>query len=663
MYDMIIYMLSVLFLILTILSCYVIVRRLGEKVFRSGAEMLAVSVPMAIATTGLLSSAGAVFLPQGISTWVAIAVLVFIAGVCFRSARPLWPAWPVGEFSVGSKVWYAGLILVLGGFMVFLVISTVQPGADSGSIQIPEKESGDIVYHLSQILRVGGTENWNFEEPSYAGEFIRYPFLINAFSGYLLRLGAPLVFAYHLPMIMLIIPLLFGLMLLCRQLGLGKVHTILVIAGAFFGSGMAYLLGYDFNAGAAGVAYPHQHVNYIGLIAGYYVNQRAFALGMTLLMFSLVAFFRGLKDDDINGFKWAGFLFGLLPLAHAHTFIAGAVFYGIVLLYYIVRYFARGDMLFYGLVRGVLFYGVFTAIVPVICMFLLPKEVLGGVPAFRLGWMSDPNGVGGLKLPSPEASKLGPWLTYALYNFGSLLLLPLLIFSGFKKKMGEVFWLVAITALAFWVVPNLIQFQIWDYDNNKLFVYAVMFSAIAAALAVKSLKLRPVRTGAMVLLFASVIGALYIPSLKLRYMVTQDFHDTLTMFSPEEQNAISWVKKNTTEDAAFITSAVIPHRETLLNSVVIGSSRRATIGYVLWLYTHGIDCTERLNKVEKFLSDGDRSHLDGLPADYLLVDRFLRAKYPDLEKTLGGTGLNQAYQSQAAEGSDYSSRLSIYKLK
>lgn len=656
-------MLSVIFLILSVLACYIIVRKLGAKVFITGVEILAVSVPMAIVLIGLLASASAVFLPQGVSVWLALTVLVVVAGICFRSARPFWLAWPAGEQSVGSKIWYAVVIAVVGGFMAFLVLNTVRPGIEPGSIQIPAKESGDIVYHLSQILRVGGTENWNFEEPSYAGEFIRYPFLINAFSGYLLKFGAPLLLAYHLPMILLIAPLLFGLMLLCRQLGFGKLHTILVLASAFFGSGLAYLLGYDFNAGAAGVAYPHQHVNYLGLISGYYVNQRAFALGLTLLMFSLIAFFRGLKNDDLNGFKWAGFLFGLLPLAHAHTFIAGSVFYGIVFLYYIVRYFVRGDMLFYGLMRGVMFYGVFTAIVPVMCMFLLPKEVLGGVPALRLGWMSDPNGVGGLKLPSVGADKLGPWLMYAVYNFGSLLLLPVLAFLGFKKKMGEVFWLVALTALALWVVPNLIQFQVWDYDNNKLFVFAVMFSALAAVMAVKSLTSRPVRAGATILLFGAVLGALYIPSLKLRYMITQDFHETLTMFSAEEQKGISWVRTNTPEDAAFITSAIIPHRETLLNSVVIGSSRRATIGYVLWLYTHGIDCTERLNKVEKFLLDGNRVNLEGLPADYLLVDQFLRAKYPDLEKNLSTAGLSPVYESQGRESANYSSRLSIYKLK
>lgn len=650
-------MIAVLYLALSVLACYAIVRRLGSTVFRSGIESLAVSAPLAIALTSMLASAGAVFLAQGTAAWLALGILLIVGIFCWRSSSQagieLWPAW---QPEAGHKLWYIAVLIIVGGFMAFLVINTVRPGADAGSIQIPAKESGDIVYHLSQILRVGGTQDWNFEEPSFADEFIRYPFFINAFSGYLLKFGAPLLVAYHAPMLLLILPLLFGFLLLCRQLGLGKIHTLIVLAATLFGSGLAYAFGYDFNAGSAGVAYPQQYVNFTGLIAGYYVNQRAFALGFALFVFSLIAFFRGLKEDDINGFKWAGFLFGLLPLAHSHTFIVGAIFYGVVFLYYIIR----RDRLVYGLVRGVGFYAVFTAIIPVLCMLVLPNQVLGGVPAFRLGWMSDPAGVGGLRLPLPDAPKLGPWLKFALYNFGSLLLFPLVALAGIKKKAGEVFWLIFLSALAMWLVPNLIQFQIWDYDNNKMFVYAVMFSAIAAVLAVKSLSYSIARKIALALLIAATLASLVIPAMKLKYMVAVDFRETLSMFTKEQQDASSWIKANTPETAAFISSAVIPARETLLNPVVIGSSRRATIGYILWLYTHGIDATERLNKVEAFLNDGDRSHLSDIPADYLIADPILRNKYPGLETALAGAGLSPVYEGT---GPDHPSHLSIYKLK
>jgi hypothetical protein len=87
-----------------------------------------------------------------------------------------------------------------------------------------------------------------------------------------------------------------------------------------------------------------------------------------LLLFSLLAFVRGVREENLTAWKWAGFLFGLLPFAHSHSFFAGGIFYTVVLLYYIIR---RNPMAF-DFIRGVVFYGTFTAIVPLIIMLIAP---------------------------------------------------------------------------------------------------------------------------------------------------------------------------------------------------------------------------------------------------------------------------------------------------
>ncbi len=171
-------MVGILYLVLTIFAAFLIVRRLGSAVFRSGLESLAVSIPAGIAATGLLASAGAIFLPQGPAAGVALGSLLIFGGICwYSSARQGITMWPSLEISRKDKIWYAATIVLLGGFLTFLVIGTLRLNSDN-SISIPKQASVDVVYHLSQVMRVGLVENWNFEEPNFSGEFIRYPYFI-----------------------------------------------------------------------------------------------------------------------------------------------------------------------------------------------------------------------------------------------------------------------------------------------------------------------------------------------------------------------------------------------------------------------------------------------------------------------------------------------------
>jgi hypothetical protein len=642
-------MFGILYLVLIIFGSFLVVRRLGWGVFRSGVESLAVSIPFGIAASSLLASVGAIFLPQGAASGIVLGLLLIAGAVCwytsFRRGIALWPKFAVPR---AEKLWYAGVVIIVGGFLTFLVLGTLHLNSDH-SVSIPRQASVDVVYHLSQIERVALAGNWHFEEPNFSGEFIRYPYLINMFSGVMQKFGAPLSVAYHAPIILLIFSLLFGLLRFCRELGLGKFLSVLVLFTVFFGSGLAYLLGYDFNAGPLAVVYPQQHINYTGFVAGFFTVQRAFVLGFPLLIFSLLCFMRRLKEDNLAALKWAGVLFGLLPLAHSHSFFVGSIIYGAALLYYIFR---RSPIAF-DIVRGTVFYGTFVAAVPLLCMILLPQFNLGGVPMLRLGWMSDPNEIGGLNLAGFGSSRLHPWLLFMLGNFGTLLLLPLLALSGIRRRLHHIYWIILLSGLALWLVPNFVQLQTWDYDSNKLFVYAILFTAVAACLAINSWTGRARQIGVGVLVAVAVLS-LPIPILKLRHTVAAEKQDRVTIFTPAQQSASLWLRQNTPEDAVLLSSAANPSEESLLNGVVIGSGRATTVGYITWLYTHGIDYEKRLQKVQQFFQTGGISQLAEEPAGYLILDNLLRAQYPALETQLLKGGFSPVYQNNG---------LSIYKLK
>jgi hypothetical protein len=646
-------MLGILYLVLIVFASFLIVRRAGGTVFSSGLETLAVAIASGIAGSSLLASGLAILLPQGAAAGIVLGMLLIAGAICWASCQRqgilMWPKFAVPR---SEKLWYAGVVIIVGGFLTFLVLGTLRLNSDR-SVNIPRQASVDVVYHLSQIERVALAANWHFEEPNFSGEFIRYPYLINLFSGVMVKFGAPLSWAYHAPIILLIFALLFGFLRLCRELGLTKLLSVLALVLVFFGSGVAYLLGYDFNAGPLAVAYPQQHINYAGFIAGFFTVQRAFMLGLPLLIFSVLSFVRGIKEDNLTALKWSGVLFGLLPFAHSHSFFAGGIFYGVALLYYIIRYIVRRDPIVFDIVRGTVFYGTAVAIVPLLCMLLLPQYNLGGVPALRLGWMSDPKEIGGLNLAGLNSSRLQPWLLFMLGNFGALLLLPLMALSGILRRLGPVYWVAMLAGLALWIFPNIVQLQTWDYDTNKLFVYAILFSALAASMVVGSWNGWTRKLGLGVLI-AIVISSLPIPILKLRHMIASERKEEVTIFTPEQQLASAWIRQNTNEGAVIISSAANPSQQSLLNGAVIGSGRTATIGYITWLYTHGIDYEERLQKVQQFFQTGDLGALSDIPADYFILDGLLKNQYPALQSLLQKGGLAPVYQNNS---------LSIYKLK
>jgi hypothetical protein len=636
-------MFGIIYLFLTIAASFFIIRRLGSTVFQSGREALVVSVPFGITVSSLLASAFSFVLPMGSAAGVSLGIMILVAAVLWmRGGRgiKLWTGF-------GKELyWIAGVVVVLGLFLCFLQSRTL-----TGNIQtrIPRNASVDVVYHLSQVERVAQSQNWHFEEPNFAGEFIRYPYLINQFSGVMLKFGSVLTAAYHIPVFLLIFALLYGLLALCRALGLARWQSVLVTILVLFGGGLAYIYHYNFNADAISIAFPQQHINYAGLVASFLTVQRAFVLGLPLLLFSLLAFVRGVREENLTAWKWAGFLFGLLPFAHSHSFFAGGIFYTVVLLYYIIR---RNPMAF-DFIRGVVFYGTFTAIVPLIIMLIAPQYNLGGVPLLRFGWMTSATEVGRLNLPFPGASKFYPWIVFMITNFGALLLLPLLSLSGIRRRAGDAYYIFMFGGLALWLIPNLVQLQTWDFDTNKLFIYAVLFSGIAAALAINTWTGWAKKAG-FAILFLIMVAGLPIPVMKLRGIMV-NAKNTVSEFTPEQRAASNWLRANSGDDAVVLSGAAVnPTEESLLNGVTIGAGRTATVGYITWLYTHGIDYNDRLMKVQDFFKTGKKEALEGVPADFLVVDNLLNVQYPALEGQLAAQGLKPAYSQNG---------ISIYKLK
>ncbi|KKR46667.1 MAG: hypothetical protein UU22_C0014G0006 [Parcubacteria group bacterium GW2011_GWA2_40_8] len=623
-------------LILLVVACYFLLIRFAKGVFGESSEILAASVPVAFLLFSAITSVFLIVLP---TLWAGLigSFIIIVAGffsfyTLNKNKQNLW----VREDSDRHYGLLRFCITVLIFLTLFLLISQSLVQKPDGSLLIGRGAAVDTPYHLSQVTRIGLTEKWDFEEPNFSGEFIKYPYFINLLSGFILKLGSPLVFAFHAPIMLLVVSSIFLLVSFFRFLGLSKNIIIFAVLVTLFGGGLGYI---SYLQGVIdslplrhSAPYPMQNIAYPAMVPLFFMVQRTFVLGFVLFILSMRSFLEGLKNNNLIAFVWSGIIIGLLPLAHTHSFIAASLVVGAMLTYLLVRQ----DKLFFNAARGFIFFAVPLAIPSMGALLLLPKYLLGNIFSLRLGWMTTtlPNNAG-LNLPSADAVKFLPWLRYMWTNFGPLILMPFAILTVFKKlplKKELVF--LSLGALSLWAAPNIFQFQIWDFDTNKFFAYAILFSVAALGVAIESLnKNKKLATGALI---AAIIVSLPSGLISSFNILERGGEGGFVMFDKDQSNMVAWIRSNTDEDDVFLSSAAILDPNSIQNPVVIAAGRKATMGFSTWLFTHGIDFSERSEIIKLFFNNPEnaKAELEQIPADYLLVDDILRKYYPDLENRL-----------------------------
>ncbi len=639
--------LSAVFIFLLIGSAYFILWRFFNESFDSGVEILAVSTPLVFAVFAALASVFLLFLPTIVAGFLSFAAITGFGAFSFlKIKKECHGFWLADKSELKNKIFYYGLAVVLSVFLSILVLNSFKV-LPNGSWSFDKGATVDAPYHLAQVIRIGFTGQWDFEEPNFSGEFIRYPYFINLISGFLLKLGAPLGFAFHFPAVLLIFFMMLLLVLFFRFFGFGKFLITICVLGVLFGSGWGYV-AYFQNHGRVSlpirdnVPFPMQNISYPAMIPGFLLVQRPFLLGFPLFLFALLCFLKGLKNKSLSSFFLAGITAGLLPFSHSHSFIALCAAIGVVIAYL----FLSRDVLFFDAVRGFVFPASFLAIPQLAALLLLPEYLAGGAMKLRLGWMSGLNEVGGLNLPVSDYSKFFPWLRFIWTNFGFLVFLPFAAIAYFRKlKANQVFLAVVVGALFLWILPNVAQFQTWDFDTNKFFAYAILLSFAGAGIIIHSLPTKIKKAG------IAILTAVVIFSLPSAFIASKEilFHggeNRLVMLNSDEQDIAEWFKKNTKEDAVILSSAAIFDPSTVQNPVVVASARKTSVGFMTWLYTHGIAFEKRYRDAEAFFKNpADKEILKDVPADYLLIDDFLREKYPMLENGVVKAGYKTIYKT------------------
>jgi hypothetical protein len=539
--------------------------------------------------------------------------------------------------------WVYTILVLLIVLHSYLIIKTFVFD-DIGNIRAAVAGYGDIPFHLTQVTKFAFGSRFSLDEPLFTGENLRYSFLINLLSGLLLKITGWWHFSFHLPSLVfaststLLIFVIYKKLL--RQSWLALLAFLIFCLGSGFGS-IYQITKYNRDSANIGVSfteylvqkqastisrwdakYPEQNVNFGGPLSLVLLHQRSFFFGLFLFSISLFYLTRLKKHAHWDWLPIA-IAYGLSPLAHLHSFIVLSIALGI---YGLLLLSKKKVVLFKKLLLGIVA-GLIIAGPQIIYLVWSGREInfVGGnsFMGFHWGWMTQPT-IGSIQFAGDWSQNFGKnlWavIKYNWINFGLLLPVFLLSLGWVKNKGYRQIYPVGFFALAgliLFTIAQLIRFQPWDYDNNKIFVYYQLF---AAPVAVSFLNF-----------WAKSITRRYLTIGILGSFLLISIHSGIIDLLPRAMVAINQMpiifSKNAVDLANFVRLKVSPSDQILttsthLNPVDSLAGRPVLVGYPGWLWTKGLSYSERENEIRKIYRDPDNNNvaIEKYKIKYVLLD-------------------------------------------
>jgi hypothetical protein len=548
-----------------------------------------------------------------------------------------------GATGIGYLVFYLAIAILLG--MVFGRAVFERP---DGIYTGVTNNLGDLPLHLQVINSFVQGHNLPPEDPTFAGVRFAYPFLVDFLAAMLVRAGAGVIFAMWLQnmvMALAFVGLLhYWTILLTRNRLAGIIAPLLVL----FSGGLGWWLLFSDASGGEGLfstlaslqhdytIVPNSILRWGNSLTTLFVPQRSILFGLPLAITIFCQWWLAVSQQEdaqspadptatsaleqrnggnaakvskarrkpsrkaaaaapqpepqnfyLRRMLAAGVCAGLLPLIHAHTFLV--VMAVAVCMALIFRSAWRSWLYFFA-----------------VALVVSAPEVL---------WLAN---TGGVNTRSYVAWQPG-WdhgqhnlLWFWFVNTG--LFIPLLIVAlvwrrGAFKLPSRLLRFYAPFILCF-VLPNLIKVAPWIWDNIKvLFLWYVASAPLVAWLLARWWQqrsfLRWLAPAVLaILLLAGALDVLRVVSEASEY---QEFD-------------AAGIAAASLISAQSSPRAVVLHAPTY-NSPVFLTGRRSLLGYPGWMWSRGLDYSQRNADIERIYSGGpDADALLGqYSVDYVLV--------------------------------------------
>lgn len=558
-----------------------------------------------------------------------------------RDKRSVCP-WDAEETQqLKQALWFVIPLTIFSGYLQYTHV--LRPAAD-GSLHVGQSTYGDLPMHLSFITSLKDAA-FPPEYSFYPGHRLSYPFLMDSLSTSFYLMGCSLQLSVIVPATLMMGLCYLGVMLLAREMTLGKKTILLAAMLFFFNGGLGFLYDFDQAAGYESdgtltvldrlrnilegyyktpTNQPEpNNLRWSNLIADLLIPQRTLLGGYCMVIpcfYLLYTAFDPHKRETLGGTRAVvllGVWGGALPLIHTHSFLALGLCSAGMLVYDLFRDQEKGKQFKHYLLYGLL--AVALAAPQLIC-FTFSQALAGGADGvgktflkLQFNWVNNPSGQGMRDF----------YLWFYIKNIG----LPVIALICALTERDSRVKRIAAGAFTIFLAAELVRFQPNEYDNNKLFyLWYLLCVMIVSDWArqvwhrLKGMNSRYVLAGlTAVCLFLS-------PALTLWREAVSDYQ----AFSPGAVEAGEYIRDNTEEHTVFLTGT--QH----LNPVIALAGRNIVCGPDLWLYWHGFDTTERKVELAQFYTAPEENAqvLQKYNVSYIYVSSYERSQYAVDEEAL-----------------------------
>ena len=498
---------------------------------------------------------------------------------------------------------------------------------------------GDLPFHLSVITGFAYGNNFPPEDPTYAGVRFTYPFLSDFVSAMFVTAGADLrqsMFIENFVLALSFIGLLHRWALVMLRDRLAAIITpLLVLLNGGFGWVLLFtkadnengMLGAIRNVPSFTVI-PETTWRWGNAISALLIPQRGFLMGLPLAVIVFTQWWlatnktedsaqlatakkdrqtikKPRREIDSSASPWsqssirrmaaAGLVAGLLPLAHAHSFVVVMAMGGCLAL--IQRRWREWFTFF--LVGSVV-------AIPQLWWSTSHTAVNAGrFFAWEIGW--------------DRGNENPVWFWFKNTGLFIPLILVAILARGKDYIINKRVLLFYLPFTLCFVVPNFLKMAPWIWDNIKVLFYWWVASAPLVALLLSRLwRDGPIRRSVAVALFIclTLAGGLDVAVIALSSVKYGVFDSAGVRFAE--------LVKSTTPPRALIVHAPVHNEPVFL------TGRRSLMGYPGHIWTHGLDFVKRESDIKQlYAGTADAEQiLNHYSVDYAVVGPLERLVLP-----------------------------------
>lgn len=482
---------------------------------------------------------------------------------------------------------------------------------------------GDLPVHISLIMSFLSDTTLHLRSTILAGQPLTYPFMADFFSALLMRAGMSLEYAIEWPGVLfnaITATLLFylGYRMIRNKAAAALVPLLFILAG-----GLGFLWFFrDIYLSDRPIWELLQHlpqrytkleaanIHWVNPTLAHLIPQRSLLFGFPAGLSVILLWWHGFRKRNAAPYL-AGLLYGLLPLAHTHTFLALAMAGGMLFLFEMLMRVHRRARLHYWLK-----FGATAAIVAVPqLIYLLSSKLSLQTIRFHPGWMAETDG------------PIWFWLKN-LGVFIPMLLVALLLRRKLRLRSRALRFYLPFGLL--FVIGNLFLFAAFAYDNNKVLVYWFLLSLPFVSLLLVRIW-QSHNWWLHAALFRTLLLALVLSgALNLLHEFQNNGWIEL---SREEVELAAQVEEITKSTAIFLSAPI--H-----NNLLTLAGRAVVLGYPGHVLSHGLPYQALEQQVQAIYSGDPRAKalLRQLAIDYVVVGPQEASRY-GVEKVAWFTGI------------------------